>query len=77
MDTLIPVKLPKKYYRVGSNWPTLFKDALDFCKMYIRCQIIGRISKRNMMPLNPILEVKLFDVLGNDFMGLFPNSFGH
>jgi len=30
-----------------------------------------------MMPLNPILEIKLFDVWGIDFMGLFSNSFGN
>ena len=30
-----------------------------------------------MMPLHPILEVELFDVWGIDFMGPFPNSFGH
>ena len=29
------------------------------------------------MPLNPILEVKIFDVWGIDFMGPFPNSFGN
>ena len=29
------------------------------------------------MPLNPILEVEIFDVLGIDFMGPFPNSFGN
>ena len=28
-----------------------------------------------MMPLNPILEIELFDVWGIDFMGPFPNSF--
>jgi len=39
--------------------------------------MIGRISKRNMMPLNPILEIELFDVWGIDFMGPFPNSFGY
>jgi len=39
--------------------------------------MIGRISKRNMMPLNSILKVELFDVWGIDFMGPFPNSFGH
>ena len=37
---------------------------------------VGRISKRNMMPLNPIIEKELFDVWSFDFMGLFPNSFG-
>ena len=30
-----------------------------------------------MMPLNPILEIELFDVWGIDFMGPFPNSFGY
>jgi len=30
-----------------------------------------------MMPLNPILEVELFNAWGIDFMGPFPNSFGH
>ena len=39
--------------------------------------MIGRISKRNMMLLKPILEVELFDVRGIDFMGLYLNSFGH
>jgi len=39
--------------------------------------MIGRISKHNMMPLNPILKVELFDVWGIDFMGPFSRSFGH
>ena len=30
-----------------------------------------------MMPLNPILEIELFDVWGIDFMGPVPNSFGN
>ena len=37
--------------------------------------MVGRISKRDMMPLNPILEKELFYVWGIDFMGPFPNSF--
>jgi len=35
----------------------------------------GRISKRDMMPLNPILEVEIFDVWGTDFMEPFFISF--
>jgi hypothetical protein len=31
----------------------------------------------NMMPLNPILIVKIFDVWGIDFMGPFLNSFSY
>jgi len=30
-----------------------------------------------MMPLNPILEIELFDVWGIDFMGPFSNLFGN
>ena len=30
-----------------------------------------------MMPLNPILIVKIFYFWGIDFMGPFPNSFGY
>jgi len=30
-----------------------------------------------MMPLNPILIVKIFDVWGIDFMGPFPLSFSY
>ena len=36
-----------------------------------------RISKRDMMPLNPIIEIELFDVWGIDFMDLSPNLFGN
>ena len=39
--------------------------------------MVGRISKLNMMPLNPILEIELFDVWGIDFMGPFPKLFGN
>jgi len=39
--------------------------------------MVGRISKRNMMPLNPILQVELFDVWGIDFICPLPNLFGN
>ncbi|KAH9770105.1 hypothetical protein KPL71_012260 [Citrus sinensis] len=41
------------------------------------CQRMGSITRRNMMPLNPILVVEIFDKWGIDFMGPFPHSFGH
>jgi len=72
-----PRKTAEKVLQSGFYWPTLFKDAYEFCKTCPRCQMVGRISKRNMMPLNPILEIELFDVWGIDFMGPFPNSFGN
>ena len=42
----------------------LFKDAHSFVKTCDRCHIIEDISSKNEMPLNSILEVELFDVLG-------------
>ncbi|XP_043693097.1 uncharacterized protein LOC122643548 [Telopea speciosissima] len=33
------------------------------------------MSRRDMLPLNPILVVEIFDVWGIDFMGPFPSSF--
>ena len=44
---------------------------------YDRCQGLGKLSLRHMMPLNPILAVDLFDVWGIDFMGSFPMCFGY
>ncbi|RVW98901.1 Retrovirus-related Pol polyprotein from transposon 297 [Vitis vinifera] len=38
---------------------------------------LGKLTRRNMMPLNPILIVDLFYVWGIDFMGPFPMSFGY
>ncbi|RVW25134.1 Retrovirus-related Pol polyprotein from transposon 17.6 [Vitis vinifera] len=36
-----------------------------------------KLTKRNQMPMNPILIVEIFDVWGIDFMGPFPMSFGN
>ncbi|CAN6570912.1 unnamed protein product [Malus baccata var. baccata] len=70
-------KTSLKVLQSGFFWPTLFKDAFDFCSKCDRCQKMGNISRRNEMPLNNILVVELFDVWGIDFMGPFPSSFGH
>ncbi|RVW86174.1 Retrovirus-related Pol polyprotein from transposon 17.6 [Vitis vinifera] len=53
------------------------EDAHSMCKGCDRCQRLGNLTRRNMMPLNPILIVDVFDVWGIDFMGPFPMSFGH
>ena len=47
------------------------------CRECNKCQRLGEISRRHMMPLNPILVVDLFDVWGIDFIGPFPSSFGY
>ncbi|KAL5580549.1 hypothetical protein UlMin_012991 [Ulmus minor] len=48
-------------------------SVLTFCHTYA----CGSISRRHMMPLNPILVVEIFDCWGIDFMGPFPPSFGY
>ncbi|WJZ81302.1 hypothetical protein VitviT2T_001151 [Vitis vinifera] len=47
------------------------------CRSCDKCQRLGKLTCRNMMPLNPILIVDLFYVWGIDFMGPFPMSFGY
>ena len=47
----------------------------EFCKTCEKCQKLGSITKRNMIHLNLILEIEIFDYWGIDFMGPFPSSF--
>ena len=47
------------------------------CRECDKCQRLGKISRRHMMPLNTILVVDLFDVWCIDFIGPFPSSFGY
>ncbi|KAL6310863.1 hypothetical protein AAG906_027301 [Vitis piasezkii] len=69
-------KTAMKVIQSGFWWPSLFKDAHSMCKGCDRCQRLGKLTRRNMMPLNPILIVNVFDVWEID-MGPFPMSFGH
>lgn len=70
-------KTAAKVFQCGFYWPTLFKGAHAFCINCNRCQRMGAITHRNMMPLNPILIIEVFDCWGIDFMGPFPPSFGY
>ncbi|RVW13716.1 hypothetical protein CK203_087221 [Vitis vinifera] len=51
------------------------KDAHTMCRSCDRCQRLGKLPRRNQMPMNPILIVDLFVVWGIDFMGPFLMSF--
>ena len=66
-----------KVLQSGFYCPSLFKDAHAICRECNKGQRLGKISRRHMMPLNPILVVDLFDVWGIDFIGPFPSSFGY
>eukprot|EP00258_Populus_trichocarpa_P038852 XP_024454871.1 uncharacterized protein LOC112327201 [Populus trichocarpa] len=69
-------KTTAKILQRGFYWPTMFKDTHAFCKTCENYQKLRSISKRHMMPLNPILVIEIFDCWGIDFMGLFSPSFG-
>uniref|UniRef100_A0A2N9FRP3 Integrase catalytic domain-containing protein n=1 Tax=Fagus sylvatica TaxID=28930 RepID=A0A2N9FRP3_FAGSY len=70
-------KTTAKILQCGFYWPTMFKDTHNFCKRCLECQKLGRVTRRNMMPMSPILEIEVFDCWGIDFMGPFPQSFGN
>ncbi|CAN6552424.1 unnamed protein product [Malus baccata var. baccata] len=72
-----PKRTTTKILQSGLFWPSLFKDANNWCKSCDRCQRVGNQSKRNEMPQHGILVVELFDVWGIHFMGPFPSSHGN
>src|SRR2546430_17079079 len=74
--TLWAKKTGLKVLQSGLYWPTLFKDAYNFCKACDRCQRTGNLSSKNQMPLQNILVVEIFDMRCIDFMGPFPPSSG-
>ncbi|RVW80941.1 Retrovirus-related Pol polyprotein from transposon opus [Vitis vinifera] len=48
-------KTALKVLQSGFYWPTVFKDAHEVCKSCDKCQRLGKLTKRHMMPLNRIL----------------------
>jgi hypothetical protein len=54
-------KTTAKILQSGFYWPTMFKDTHTFYKTCENCQKLGSISKRHIMPLNPILVIEIFD----------------
>ena len=64
-------KTVDKILQSGFYWPSIFRDAHRF---YTECLQAINISKRDEMPMPPILEVAIFDLWGIDFMGPFPPS---
>ena len=63
-----------KIQQSGFYWPTIFKDAHRFYTECLQFQVALNVSKQDEMPMQPILEVEIFDLWGIDFMGPFPPS---
>ena len=66
-----------KVLQCGFFWPKIFKDASEFCSNCLKCQASVNIKKNDRMPLQPVIEVEIFDLWGIDFMGPFPKSDGY
>ena len=62
-------KTVEKIMQSGFYWLTIFKDAHCFNTKCLQCQTSQNISKRDEMPMRPILQVKIFYLWGIDFMG--------
>ena len=54
-------KTAAKIFKCGLYWPNLFKDTDRFYHSCERCQKLGALTRRHMMPLNPILVIEIFD----------------
>ncbi|RVW98094.1 Pro-Pol polyprotein [Vitis vinifera] len=54
-------KTTMKVLQLRFTWPSLFKDSHIMCRSCDRCQRLGKLTKRNQMPMNPILIVDLFE----------------
>jgi len=74
--TSIPTKSRRKSYKVGFTGPLCSKTPSSFAS-HVQTVKTGKILRRYMIPLNPILEFENFDVWDIDFMGPFSNSFGN
>nr|GEX11879.1 hypothetical protein [Tanacetum cinerariifolium] len=61
-------KTGHKVLQSGFFWPTIFKDVQSFVKACTRCQQVGGISRRDQMPMNPILIVEIFDGIPKDII---------
>ena len=72
-----PKRTARKILDSRFYWPTIFKDSYEWCKRCTQCQKEGNITRRNEMPMTPIMPVEVFDIWEMDFIGPLPSSKGN
>eukprot|EP00253_Pinus_taeda_P017664 PITA_17664 len=58
-----------KILSLGYYWPSLFRDAKQYVRRCDSCQIVGRPTLSNEMPLQPQVLIEPFEKWALDFIG--------
>ena len=63
--------ITQKIWNNGLWWPTVMKDAVDYCRKCDLCQRMGQPTEKDRMSFQPVLPLEPFQKWGLDFVGPF------